>query len=57
MPYIYVLWYDDYGCSHESRVYFVDATRDLFLVVDEKQNFHWINTDECELLKETKRFA
>lgn len=51
---IYVLWYDNYGCSHESRVYFVDSARDRFLVVDEDKNFHWVSTSDCELLKKTK---
>jgi len=54
---ICVLWYDDPGCSHESPVYFVDPTRDRFLVVDEDKNFHWVDTDMCELLKETKHWA
>lgn len=52
MPVIYVHWYDKYDCSHESRVYFVDSTRDRFLVVDEEKNFHWVSTNECELVKE-----
>lgn len=56
MPEIYVIWYDeyDYPCPKESRVYFVDSTRDRFLVVDDNKNFHWVSTDECKLLKETK---
>lgn len=55
MPDIYVIWYDNHGCSHESRVYFVDSACDRFLVVDEDKNFHWVDTDMCELLKEAKR--
>ena len=52
MPDIYVRWYDEYGCSHNSPVYFVDSTRDRFLVVDENKNFRWVSTSDCELLKE-----
>ena len=56
MPEIYVTWYDeyDYPKEKESRVYFVDSTRDRFLVVADNKNFHWVSTDECKLLKETK---
>lgn len=50
MPDIYVCWYDDYGNSHNSPVYFVDSTRDRFLVVDEDKNFRWVSTSDCELL-------
>ena len=54
MPEIYITWYDKYGCPEESKVYFVDSIRDRFLIVDANKNFHWVPTDECELLKETK---
>lgn len=57
MPEIYIRWYDQYGCSCDSAVYFVDSIRDRFLVVDENKNFHWVFTDECELVKETKHWA
>lgn len=40
--------------TFESRVYSVDSTRDRFLVVDENKNFHWVSTNDCDLLKETK---
>ena len=52
MPDIYVRWYDEYGCSNNSPVYFVDYVRDRFLVVDENKNFRWVSTSDCELLKE-----
>lgn len=45
MPDIFVRWYDDYGNSHNSPVYFVDSTRDRFLVVDGDRNFrraYWV---------------
>lgn len=51
---IFVTWYDNYGCSHDSPVYFVDSVRDRFLVVNEDKIFHWVSTSDCELLKETK---
>lgn len=54
MPEIYVNWYDRYGNSHESSVYFVDAAREEFLVVDEDKNFHWVSTNECELLQDPR---
>lgn len=51
MPDIYVCWYDDHGKLHNSPVYFVDSTRDRFLVVDGDWNFRWVSTNDCELLK------
>lgn len=51
---IYVSWYDDYGNSYNSAVYFVDSTGDRFLVIDENKNFHWVSIDVCKLLKATK---
>lgn len=51
---IFVTWHDEHGCSHESPVYYVDSTRDRFLVVDEDRDFHWVYTSNCALLKETK---
>lgn len=57
MPSIYVTWYDEHGCSHESPVYYVDSTRDRFLVVNEDKNFRWVSTSDCELLKETKHWV
>ena len=57
MPDIYVRWYDEYGCSNNSPVYFVDNVRDRFLVVNEDKNFRWVSTSDCELLKETKPWA
>lgn len=51
MPDISVIWYDDYYVPHNSPVYFVDAVRDRFLVVDEHNKFHWVSTNDCELLK------
>ena len=35
MSEFYVRWYDDYDCLHVSKVYFIDSTRDRFLVVKE----------------------
>ena len=55
MPDIFVTWYDYYGCSHDSPVYFVDSVRDRFLVVDEDNDFYWVSTGDCQLLKKTKR--
>lgn len=53
MPNFYVRWYDDYGCGRTSKVYFVDSLHDRFLVVKEETgDFYWINTSNCELLKE-----
>jgi hypothetical protein len=57
MPDIYVRWYDEHGCSHNSPVYFVDSTRDRFLVVTKDGYFRWVFTSNCELLKETKHWA
>lgn len=51
MPDIFVVWYDNYGGSHNSLVYFVDSVRDRFLIVDEDKNFRWVSTKDCELLK------
>lgn len=48
---IFVRWYDDYGCSHDSKVYFVDPARDRFLVVTDRKTFRWVSTSDCELLK------
>lgn len=50
-PDISVIWYDDYYIPHNSPVYFVDAVRDRFLVVDEHNKFRWVSTNDCELLK------
>jgi hypothetical protein len=50
MPDILVLWYDDYGNSHNSPVYCIDSVRDRFLVVTGGGNFHWVSTSDCELL-------
>ena len=51
MPDISVIWYDDYGVLHTSPVYFVDAVRDRFIVVDENNKFRWVSTNDCELIK------
>lgn len=48
---IFVRWYDDYGCSHDSKVYFVDSVRDRFLVVTDHKTFYWVSTGDCELLE------
>lgn len=48
---IFVRWYDDYGCSNDSKVYFVDPVRDRFLVTTDSKTFHWVSTDDCELLE------
>lgn len=52
---ISVIWYDDYYEPHNSPVYFVDAVRDRFLVVDKDNKFHWVSTNDCELLEQTKQ--
>jgi hypothetical protein len=49
---IFVTWYDHCGGSHKSLVYFIDSFRDRFLVTDEKNQFHWVSTNDCESLKE-----
>lgn len=50
MPNIFVVWYDDYDDSHNSKVYFVDPVRDRFLVVNEDKNFYWVSTNDCKIL-------
>lgn len=50
MPDILVLWYDDYGNSHNSPVYCIDSVRDRFLVLNEDKNFRWVSTSDCELI-------
>lgn len=57
MPDIFVTWYDNHGCSHDSPVYFVDSVRDRFLVVDKDKDFYWVSTSNCQLLKQTKRWT
>ena len=52
---IFIIWYDHCGGSHNSLVYFIDSSGDRFLVTDEKNQFHWVSTDDCELLKEMIR--
>lgn len=47
---IYVVWYDDYGNSHNSPVYCIDSVRDRFLVLNEDRNFRWVSTSDCELM-------
>lgn len=51
MPDIFVRWYDGYGRSNDSPVYFVDPVRDRFLVVTDSKNFYWVSTGNCELLE------
>lgn len=48
---IFVRWYDDYGCSNDSKVYFVDPVRDRFLVVTDRKTFYWVSTEDCEILE------
>ena len=48
MSEFYVRWYDDYDCLHVSKVYFIDSTRDRFLVVKESGYFCWVKTEDCE---------
>lgn len=48
---IFVRWYDDYGCPHYSKVYFVDSVRDRFLIVVDQINFRWVSTNDCELVE------
>lgn len=57
MPDISVVWHDDYYDEHNSPVYFVDAARERFLIVDEKNNFRWISTSDCKLLKKENENA
>ena len=44
-----VYWYDLYDDEHSSKVYYIDANRDRFLIVDDNGNFRWIDTDACYL--------
>lgn len=39
-------------CYHNSKVYAIDSVRDRFLVVDDLGYFHWVNTEDCQLVKE-----
>ena len=52
MPDISVRWYDSYGNSHNSPVYFVDPVWDRFLITTDSKNFKWVTIEDCELLKE-----
>ena len=52
MPDISVSWYDGYGNSHNSPVYFVDPVWDRFLITTDDKNFQWVSIEDCELLKE-----
>lgn len=54
MSEFYVCWYDDYDCSHISKVYFIDSTRDRFLVIKESRYFCWVNTCDCELVNKNE---
>lgn len=46
-----VYWYDEYDDEHPSKVYYIDANRDRFLVVNEDGFFKWVDTDDCKLLE------
>ena len=50
MPDIYVVWYDDYGNSHDSPVYCIDSVMDRFLVLPEDRNFRWVFISDCEVM-------
>lgn len=49
---ISVCWYDIYGNSHNSPVYFVDPAWNRFLITTDGKNFQWVSIEDCELLKE-----
>lgn len=50
MTEFYIRWYDSYDCPHVSKVYFIDSTRDRFLIIKESGYFHWVDTADCELV-------
>lgn len=50
MPDIYVVWYDDYGNSHNSLVYCIDSVMDRFLVLNEDRNFRWVFISDCKVM-------
>ena len=56
-PTIYVCWYDNYSNSHNSAVYFIDSTRDRFLVVNEDKHFRWVSINDCEIMNEPMTFV
>ena len=47
---MYVVWYDDYGNSHNSTIYGIDSVRDRFLVLNEDRNFRWVFISDCEVM-------
>ena len=47
-----VFWDDEYGNSTISKVYYIDATGDRFLVTTANGRFKWVSTDDCEIVEE-----
>lgn len=46
-----VYWEDKYRFV-KSKVYYIDAVNDRFLVTDYSGFFKWVSTDDCELVEE-----
>lgn len=43
--------YDDGEYKVISKVYSVDCIKNKFLVYDDENTFHWININDCRLVK------
>lgn len=50
MPIFIVKYEGDYTIT--SKVYAIDTVRDRFLIVDIWDNFVWVDTRNCEFVKE-----
>lgn len=37
-----------------SKVYYIDSTRDRFLVVVDNGDFYWADTSDCKIVKENE---
>lgn len=46
-----VYWQDEHNFL-KSKVYYIDITGLRFLVTDYNGRFHWVSTDDCELVEE-----
>lgn len=45
-----VVWYDDYGNSHNSPIYGIDSVMDRFLVLNEDGNLRWVFISDCKVM-------